>query len=86
MSDIVNNIVGGIQYDIFRYIVGPLIVTIAATAVAQRAFGALKKRREAISFGIGSFILCVTLFYFVGSKPQQPYLVGGIQIWKRAEI
>jgi hypothetical protein len=72
MGEIFNNIIGGIQYDIFRILVGPMIVTIAATAIVKKAFGAIQQRKEAITFAVSVFVICATLFYFVGGTSQRP--------------
>lgn len=77
-SGLFGNIVGGVEYDVFRYLVGPLIMTIAGTAIARRAFGAIQQRKEAITFATCLFVISATLFYFISSPVQQPKLSGSI--------
>ena len=43
------------------------------------AFGQLKKRKEQIAFGIGSFVLFLTLVYALGNRGQEPILTATIQ-------
>jgi hypothetical protein len=74
-----DSLAGGIAYDLFKYLVGPLIVSLLATAVLRTAFHKLKQWRELFVFWGGTFLLCMILFFFMGSRPQQPNFEGGIQ-------
>jgi hypothetical protein len=42
------------------------------------AFGKLKRRKEQIAFGVGSFVLFLTLVYALGSPTQRPELSASI--------
>jgi hypothetical protein len=63
---------------LFKYIVVPLIMTSVFGGVLRFAFNKLKKGKEIVAFGIGSFLLFVILMVVV-ARPQQPELNGGIQ-------
>ena len=79
MHWLVDAILGGIAYDVFRYFVGPLMVSLIATAILRRAFDKLQERRQALVFAGGTFLVCLILFFFLGTRPQEPNLVGSIQ-------
>jgi hypothetical protein len=70
MGEIFTNIIGGIQYDIFRHLVAPIVMTIAATTIVRQAFGVIQQRRQALTFAVSFFVICMTLFYFIGSTSQ----------------
>jgi hypothetical protein len=75
-----DNLAGGVAYDLFKYyVLGPLIVAILSTTILRYAFQKLHERREQIVFFVGIFAVFVVLFFFVGTKPQQPNLIGTIQ-------
>ena len=63
---------------IFKFIVVPLLMTIASAGVLRFAFNKLKKGKEIIAFGVGCFLLFLTLIVLF-ARPQQPELSGGIQ-------
>jgi hypothetical protein len=79
LPDFLQVVFEGIVYDLTKYSLGVLVMTGAAQIVLTYAFNKLKKRREIISFWIGSFVLLSFLFYFVGNREQQPNLVGNVQ-------
>ncbi|MGB7100422.1 MAG: hypothetical protein WBD95_16875 [Xanthobacteraceae bacterium] len=72
-------VLGGIVYDVLKYVVGPLIVSALATSVLRLAFHKLTQFRELIVFGVGAFLMCVIVFFFIGTRPQQPTFEGAIQ-------
>jgi hypothetical protein len=75
-----DNLVGGVAYDLFKYyVLGPLIVAILGTTILRYAFQKLHERREQLVFFVGTFAVFVVLFFFIGTKPQQPNLIGSIQ-------
>jgi hypothetical protein len=62
-----------------NYLLVPLIMSTALGGMIVVAFGRLKKRKEQIAFGVGSFILFLTLIYALGSRSQEPILTASIQ-------
>jgi len=79
LSDVFQVIYDGIVYDLLKYLVGPLIVTAAASVILKKVFHKLENKKEAIHFWIASFVAICTLFYFIGANVQKPGLVGSIQ-------
>jgi hypothetical protein len=74
----IDTLIGGVAYDLFRYLVGPLIVTLLGTAILKYSFDKLKEKRQVLTFSVGSFLVCVVLFFFLGARAQQPDLHGEI--------
>ena len=79
MQYLFDNLLGGVAYDLFRYyVLGPLIVALLGTTILRYAFQKLHERREQVVFFGGTFLVFAVLFFFVGTKPQQPNLVGSV--------
>ncbi|HTV37195.1 MAG TPA: hypothetical protein VMF12_12260 [Xanthobacteraceae bacterium] len=78
MHWLLDSILGGAAYDVFRYLVGPLIVSLLGTAVLRYSFHKLKEKRELLTFFGGTFLVCAVLFFFLGSRVQAPDLEGSI--------
>jgi len=62
-----------------NYLLVPLIMSTALGGMIVVAFGRLKERKEQIAFGVGSFVLFLTLIYAIGSRSQEPILTASIQ-------
>jgi hypothetical protein len=74
-----DTILGGIAYDLLRWLAGSLTVSLLATGILRVAFHKLKQTREVAVFSVGSFLVCLVLFYLIGTRPQEPNLVGAVQ-------
>jgi hypothetical protein len=77
--DIAKIIFEGATYDFFKFLVGPLIVTVLATTVLKKAFHKLDELKETLYFAIGVFGAVCILFYSIGSSENKPTLVGTLQ-------
>jgi hypothetical protein len=78
IGDYVNTIVDGITYDVTRTLLVPAIVTVSGTIIMRTIFQKLKPWKEMASFVLWTFIALVTVFYFIGSRPSEPRLVGSV--------
>lgn len=79
MDHISHTVFDGVLYDLIKRVLGVLVMTGAAQVILTYAFNKLKKRKEIIAFWVGSFVLLSALIYLMGSRPQQPELIGSIQ-------
>jgi hypothetical protein len=70
--DIIKTILDGITYDLVKIVVGSLIVSSGITIILRRFFDKFDNRKEEIKFwAICSVVIC-TLFFFLGTRIQEP--------------
>jgi hypothetical protein len=79
MSDFFTHVLESLTAGVLlNYVLVPIIMSTALGGIISVAFGRLKNRKEQIGFGIGSFVLFLTLVYSMGTSSPRPILSGSI--------
>jgi len=79
VGDVVNTVIDGLTYDAVKYLVGPALVTVAASIVMTTVLKKLTAWKEFITFVAWTFVAVATLFYLIGSTTPRPRFAGGIR-------